>query len=369
MPHDMQLDELPAGLSTNSARGGEQVQVLVRGFASTEDGATLITWLDGLVSPLLRKLSPPPWSSQVDHLVALLRRNKTATVFVNELKFISEVRTKRAVSAGSPILIDDVADFGRLRIEGVEIPNDVGLIVLLSSGWRKGLYFDFAALDGSEQMKDVTAVLGSVWGYLCFQDRLAVTEEQWARLLDDGWFPFVGLKTAHLRNLLCQVSAGWNPDELLPVVADDLKSRCSDFAARARSLPVFESHAATIEASVNHFLAGDVLSASGLLYPRIEGILRVHAKRLPGSTRTQKELAAAAAHDASGMRLAGSLLMPERFQHFLEAVYFAKFGPGLPDAVSRNSVSHGVAPETKMNLKAATIALLTVEQLLYLCAG
>lgn len=65
----------------------------------------------------------------------------------------------------------------------------------------------------------------------------------------------------------------------------------------------------------------------------------------------------------------GSLLLPDRFKEFLETVYFAPFDPTNVTDVSRHSVSHGVAPEEKLDLKSATIALLVIEQLLFLCGS
>jgi hypothetical protein len=122
-----------------------------------------------------------------------------------------------------------------------------------------------------------------------------------------------------------------------------------------------------LEAALRHYAAGDHLSAAGLLYPRLEGLLRDKAKVGPSTPKfSQKGLAEAATTDLREIRLPGSLLLPDRFREYLEKVFFAPFDPNKVADTSRNSVSHGVVPEALLNQKAATIALLVFEQLLFL---
>lgn len=192
-------------------------------------------------------------------------------------------------------------------------------------------------------------------------------DDQWAALVSQGWFPFVGLKFAHLERLLGHVSSGWSADEVVPEIAKDLVERRDELLAHAKRVPAAQGHLATLQAALRHYAAGDNLSAAGLLYPRIEGLLRDNAKLGPGPPKfTQKGLAEAATTDLRDVRLPGSLLLPDRFREYMETVFFAPFDPSKVADTSRNSVSHGVVPETLLNQKAATIALLVFEQLLFL---
>jgi hypothetical protein len=266
------------------------------------------------------------------------------------------------------VFIDHVADFGRLRMESIEVPPDVGIVVVISSGWRRAIFYDLGPVAGRPRETDLEAALGAFWGYLAFEDRARLDEEQWAALVSQGWFPFVGLKFAHLERLLGHVSSGWSADELVPEIAKDLLDRSEQLVAHARRVREAQGHLATLEAALRHFAAGDHLSAAGLLYPRLEGLLRDKAKLGPGAPKfSQKGLAEAATTDLRDIRLPGSLLLPDRFREYLETVFFAPFDPNkVADDTSRNSVSHGVVPETLLNQKAATIALLVFEQLLFL---
>ena len=61
-----------------------------------------------------------------------------------------------------------------------------------------------------------------------------------------------------------------------------------------------------------------------------------------------------------------SLVLPERFESYLNDVYFQHFKPDDDDIpVSRHSVSHGEAPSDKFDLKSSVISILIIHQLFY----
>src|SRR5579871_4604661 len=98
MSAEVILDSVPIGIAVESSRG-ESVRVQPIGFLSSEDGQQLIRQLEKLPSTLLMKavgnrVSP----SQVDNLLAIVRRDKTATVYVNELQpqVISKIAKAKA---------------------------------------------------------------------------------------------------------------------------------------------------------------------------------------------------------------------------------------------------------------------------------
>src|SRR3954462_3903666 len=103
MPQQIVLDDLPLGFCVVPARDGETVSVQVCGSAFSEDGTKLNKWLETIVSPILAKLSPPVWPHQVHPLVALIKKDRAATVYLNEVNFVGQVRTKGAVKAGEPV--------------------------------------------------------------------------------------------------------------------------------------------------------------------------------------------------------------------------------------------------------------------------
>jgi hypothetical protein len=118
-----------------------------------------------------------------------------------------------------------------------------------------------------------------------------------------------------------------------------------------------------IREAVQRFRANDFLSCNALLWTRIEGILRSHA-RLSGQNIDLRP-GALARHATKGLP-ESALVMPRRFERYITSVYFRKYDPqASPDSIGRHSVSHGDAPVAFFDKKHATIALLIVHQLAY----
>jgi hypothetical protein len=132
-----------------------------------------------------------------------------------------------------------------------------------------------------------------------------------------------------------------------------------------RNHTTFQPHIVIFERAVERFLNDDFVSCTGLLFPRIEGLLRTHLKgirveeRASPSQLTQTAVASQIANDQC-------LLLPHKFAQYLEDVYFANFNPVATNIdISRHSVAHGVAETATFNEKSATIGLLVVHQLFF----
>lgn len=154
MPFEVTLRDSGVGYAASSARSGENVSVIVREFTSSEDGDLFISRLEGIPSAIIAALPPESQvkGSTVDRLLAIIRRDETATVYVNnELHLLVDLITKgRDIEAGQSIFSDDIADIRKLTFHGITVPVDSGIVFLFSQGWRKGLYYDLAPLVSPE---------------------------------------------------------------------------------------------------------------------------------------------------------------------------------------------------------------------------
>lgn len=150
MPFEVQLDAPPAGYALELA---------------PEDGQLFVSRLEGIPQQFLSLLPTDANAapSMVDHLVAIIRKDLTATIYLNECEIHAQIRVARLVEAGEPVLEDDVIDIGRLSFEAVEFPTDAGVACVFSSGWRKGFFFDVEPLlmDGQDRQYEVEELLGS----------------------------------------------------------------------------------------------------------------------------------------------------------------------------------------------------------------
>lgn len=86
---------------------------------------------------------------------------------------------------------DDIAGIAEVRFEDsvgtpVVISPDNGLVLILSVGWRKCLYYDFEALlpETPARTIDLPKLFGRFHQQLLFQDLYAITDDQWKAMLD-----------------------------------------------------------------------------------------------------------------------------------------------------------------------------------------
>lgn len=364
MPFEIQLKKTPVGHAVSATRPGETVSVQVLEFTSTDDGEHFINRLEGLPTQILEILTPQQriFPSQVDHLLAIIRPDNSATVYVNELPLLAKVRLIRCVETGTAIRKDDILNIERLELG--KIPPDCGLLLLISSGWRKGLFYDFGPLSGRKEPRDYdpSVVFGQIFTHLTFQERFKISEEVWTALFAKTWYPFLGMGSGLIGKLISHAEAGWDLDELTDEVASRLHDALDSYLEQWRRRPVFEGHMDILGRVVDHFKAGDYISCTGLLYPRIEGLLRSHFKL---SGKLWKATPAGLAKTAVEGVSIGSLIIPHRFEEYLNDVYFRTYDSrtSIPKELSRHTVSHGEALAESFNKKGATVGLLVIHQL------
>ena len=128
---------------------------------------------------------------------------------------------------------------------------------------------------------------------------------------------------------------------------------------------LFAGHMPLLRAAADRFEVEDWISCNSILYPRIEGILRVLAKMTSSPNYGQSELSSAPSRITGESPEEPSRILPHKFNDYLRNVYFKSFDPEHPTEISRHTVGHGVAPADSFNQKAATIGFLVVEQLFY----
>lgn len=366
MPYNIKLSRPPAGYVAEHVEKGEEATIITRDFVSSEDGMRLINMLEQLPSsvlssiPELRLIKP----STIDHLLIHFDSDGNATIYVNEINMIGKVKTRKAVEAGQAVYIDDLVHLLELRFEGIDIPPDHSVLVVLSSGWRKGLFFDFSPMTSKLPREyDIWSILGGYYSYIIFQEHFSISEETWNALLMDSWFPFIGLNQSTIKEIIAWSSSGRSADALLDKITAELLERLPQIKQNWTSAPLLKEHVALLNVAAERFEAKDWISTNSILYPRIEGILRTITQSLSETTYSQKNLASAA--EKISRDIAGTRIFPTKFQQYLTDVYFKSFDPENPTSISRNSVGHGVAPANEFSEKSAVIGLLIVEQIFF----
>jgi hypothetical protein len=364
-------EHLVIGFARESVRPGQPVPVITKEFLVSEDGERLVTRLNEVSKLVLARASPtaPVHESQVDHLIAVFRRDRSVDVWINEVAFMGKVRAKQSFKVGDEVYSDQIADIAEMVPQGISFPDDCGYLIIFSVGWRKALLYDFTTLNPEAPAipRNVPRMLGAAWAYLMYRSRFAVTEDEWKRILAEKWFPFVGLPSGLIDEMIAHARAAWPIDGLLPKIIEAVKKDVERLRAFVESGNVFARHRGIVLPALSAYERGDHPLVVSALFPRIEGILReYHALAGSGSPKPAT-LAGDAAR--SGDRHEFSLLLPLKFEEYLKTVFFASEDFSDPTKVvhvTRHAVAHGVAEDKLLDEKAATLGVLILQQIGYL---
>lgn len=144
MPIEITFDQLPIGYTENTGRAGDKMIVSLSGFFSTEYGDDLVKRLEGIPQDIVNRIprGHTVLPSMINSLLVLIRRDKTATLYLNEVRPIMHTRIKGGCKKGDRISADQILDTGKITFKGIQIPNDVGIVYVFTAGWRRGFFYD-----------------------------------------------------------------------------------------------------------------------------------------------------------------------------------------------------------------------------------
>jgi hypothetical protein len=234
------------------------------------------------------------------------------------------------------------------------------------------LFLDFQPLRpaGGRRDYNLRAVLAGCRCRLLFSERFSLDDAQWERLIDQQWFPFVGLKHSTVTAMIQYCREGWDLLGLQPRLAQEVKEITVEFADSCRTSGVFRPHAEAIAAAARHVASEDWFSAASVLYPRIEGILRTYYLSRGSTDRaSQERFLTAALEGALVGRHGYCLLLVDRFDQYLRRVVFPSFDQNAPVGISRHTIAHGVADPAQCSDKSVALAVLSLHHLFHSLNG
>ncbi len=374
MPYEIKFNGKPAGISVSAAREGEKAQILADAFVSTEDGQLFIDFLEQIVQPVLNLIQAQHGvftaASAVQSILVLVSDDNSAIAYLNEeLGLGSTCISARVLDAGERIGPDDISSFEEIKFKEIVIPADKAVIFLFSLGWRKGLYFDFRPICtkhfGEQQSIDRSKQFAELHNRVVFQNRFAITEDDWKLLFDAGVFPFYGLRQSLFTELLSHLKAGWPLEELGDKLHEDITGKVGDWLNSWAKIELFAPHMQALSSAVERYKSGDFFSSISTCVPRIEGILRGHLSLHDPLSKVSQETLSKMAEDENKSY---DILLTAKFSHYLHEVFFASFDGKKPPGdrehvLSRNALAHGVLSESHFNSYRASICMLVVHQL------
>ncbi|MBU1145693.1 MAG: hypothetical protein KJ971_07590 [Firmicutes bacterium] len=252
-----------------------------------------------------------------------------------------------------------------MKFKNATITEDDGYLYVFSVGWRQGFIYDLEPLHHKDKRNyDIEETLGSYYTYLLFQDRFKIDEQTWDTILSQKWFPFSYLDDNFIKKMISHAREGWELDDLLHEAHKEVVNLLNKTTFTESLSQYFGEHKEIIDKAIERYLADDYISCTSILYPRIEGVMRSFHNTEGYTTKpNSKNLTKTIISHHQKRRTYQSLLLPDKFQFYLENIYFANFAPGTSPEVSRHSVAHGEAKKEDFNLKSSTIAILALSQL------
>ncbi|OBT30908.1 hypothetical protein [Vibrio splendidus] len=368
--YKIKLDEILAGYSLSTCQGGEIVSVQYRGFVLQSDGREFIRKAEGVVCKILNKLPEPISPQDVNTLVVIIKQNLEADVYINECEVLANAVASKSVNKGDPVSKNDLYHIHSVDLSGIHFPNDCSYIVLLPNGWDKIFYYDFGPTIGTKDRKlidyDVNRLLGLGLSASLFFEMFDLTQEEWGKIINTGWFPFSYLTYEQQENLVNHIKYDWQMTELILEINSTFIDGKDEWLKVLQGNEAICKHFSLIEKALTHHINGDYDSAIHMLYPRLEALLREDfISKHPGMQgRKQQSLANHIGTNITGHSHQLSRYFPDNFNEYILKSYFKDFDPNIEsNFVSRNSLSHGSVGESALSLSSSIVGFLILDQI------
>lgn len=359
-------------LTSKPAGAPGPVQVTSSHFVASRAGDPFVRFSESVGKWIWKALPiDAPRPEKVSNFLAIIHRDWSAEIHVNDVALEFSLLYRRDVKAGETICLHDVANVISVNVVGVEIPPTAGFVIFFTLGWRRGLGFDLAPVSGLDRTYDVHARLAQLYGTVMWDELANLDDAHWEAMLQARWFPFSVLRPETINRIVRQIAAGAPLEPLLDPIEAELRSSLPAMARAisASGTETAKRHGPFLDSAVERFLARDWIASVSILMPRIEGALRL--------VRSDAGLPATGKYDAlisSGVQKnqeapGAGWLLPDRFAEYLRKVVFATFDPNTGAATadaSRHSVGHGVASAIRFDREKAMIVIMSFVQLLWL---
>ena len=307
--------------------------------------------------------------SQVDRMLVVISPVKTF-IYVNE-KFsaMARCRLKKSCSKGQMLFTDDIVDAEGLSLEHIEVPANSGFLLLMSSGWRKGMCFDLRALmpeplsTSQESRSYIEKMGGMLLSHLWFTERSLITSSQWDQIIDMGWFPFSMMTEICWNSLFDTIIHGENTGHAEELIHKSFLENIDGRIQSWESNKYLKGHFEFLNDAVDLYRQEKWAPSISIALPRVEGILR---KAFGISGCKTGPLLEALDAEMLGREHSKSLLFPRQLRDYFEKNIFpyTDFNEErLP--LTRHTTAHGLAGYDQFTRKHALTILMLIDHLLY----
>jgi hypothetical protein len=351
---------------------GQKGVFIVKLFVSSLDQG-----FEKICNSITQLLLGSPQGDSINKLLALIKQDGTGYIYPEHFPLSLEARAKRSIKAGEVVSKTDLIDIiGIMFVDSVfdlNVEDGDKLVWLFRIDWKFGLFFDFS---GKLKADKLSKELANYYRRLLYFDIYMFLENQhnFDSLIQDGWFPFIGLVTEHFQNLIQYYS---EEKKFILHIGKILnyftKAKIDKMTHNWWDNYIFNDKRSLIETGINAYLqdtTAGYISSIKILSSEIEGIIRINYVREYGRNPTTQELKQYLIDKGKAKFSAiGSLGFPGLFYNYLNEVLFKGFDLMTDDVpISRHSVAHGVA-EAEAYQKVRAFQLILVLDQIYFFLG
>jgi len=350
----------------NAVKRGDQVRVLQKAFVTSyNDGDHHV--FDEILNSVLGE-----GIHALNNLLVVIRR-KSFRIY-RHFPMAFRARSTTAIEFGRPVYENQILDIVAVRFEdakcGLDIRDGDKFIWLFREKWAFGLYFDFS---GNMRTEELWNELGHCYKTVKYHTVYSVLsrEEEFNRLLDRGWFPFVQILGQEFSRLLLSIEDVHNLEITEDLLADEFNdARIKQFSDYWWKNDIFLQKRPLISAGIAAYVSGGdtgAINCINTLVPQIEGIIRLyHKKDVGGSPSTRQLMDYLRSGAGEGSPTAGNLVFPLPLVKYIGRVFFRSFDTNGNDTeLSRHSVAHGAADHSKFTRIRALQLILLLDQIYF----
>lgn len=367
-----QLEPL-AGFAAEPASDGQLLEVWTKLAITSDDPLfhRLVENFARTVNHMAAQAGVGVDLGRANTVVLVLRSDATAELWIDTAAVAIRCMVKRAVTAGTVVFDNDVADITAMSFPCIEFGVADKVLCLFRQDWRFGFVFDMNP-EGNLDAEGFSTTLGTVYRELRYKHLYDVLSRpaDFEALLSAGWFPFVEIISDEFRDLLSHSEAGFDIREMEDmIIAKFDDCRTQHILDRWITKPHLASRKDLLMVAIDAFRDKQPITVIKILVTEIEGVLNDAHRTANGGRGARLKQLLEFAKESAERKVGGSntLLSTAAFGRYLREHTYADFDPvARPGtASSRHAVGHGAASQESYTMQRALQVILTLDQLAF----
>ncbi len=370
--YEVKLKSPLAGLPTTAIPAGGYGWFQTKGFFTPDNSEMpFYNIMDGFAQLFLGPYlaNGKHLISHINNAIAIICKNQIVHVHINAPLLIRAL-TKTPVNAGELVPYGNLADINEFRIHNVDIPHDAGVMFYFQVDWRQAFFLDLEPIqpDGEKRKKPFEKELAKYWAILSYPDVFQLTTDDYKKLSELAWFPFIALNKRVFKELVSCIKNSFDPKPAIDkLIASIDESTLTLIEKRFENSAFLKTEVDFLKDAISCYKSKKYRLCISALVPRIEGAIR---KLFAGRDDkiTSRNMVRVLVEYVRTKHPYSTLFLPNEFGAYLADFYFRNFNidpNDKDDSISRHTHAHGVSDGEAYTQEKALIYLLIFDQIAY----